>query len=461
MAKIDFHGGHKFRLKHGPSDDVATVSAPAVVAYNPAGFYGLKQRLVVKEGDTVKLGQELFHHKKDPRLKFTAIAGGVVKAINYGPRRVLESVEIEVAADEDAVSWPTTARAGLAKLDRQDVIDRLAESGLWVKFNVFKDIGFAPLPGKNPADNDPHHPMPPPKDIKAIYVSAFATEPHAPKASVVLGGNEADFAAGLEVLRQVATTYLFTKEGATLPSEATAVNGVERREIVDRFPAESVGLQVWHTEVVGKQEVALGLSMEDVIDIGHLFTKGTIRSARTFAVAGKAAASGQHYASRIGVPVTAFTETAGDDLRFVAGGLFWGRKVAADTYMGIKDRALEIMPEDRYRRPLNFFRLGFDRLTLSRTYGAGFNTSAEREATTNMDGEERPCVQCGACIDVCGAELMPNLVFKAALTKDIERMEATGITDCDTCGLCTFVCPSKIEIDKHIFDGQVLIANDG
>jgi Na+-translocating ferredoxin:NAD+ oxidoreductase RnfC subunit len=56
---------------------------------------------------------------------------------------------------------------------------------------------------------------------------------------------------------------------------------------------------------------------------------------------------------------------------------------------------------------------------------------------------------------------MPNLVFKYALQSDIEKMEATFIHDCVDCGLCTFVCPSKIELAQVIEDGKALIAKEG
>jgi len=56
---------------------------------------------------------------------------------------------------------------------------------------------------------------------------------------------------------------------------------------------------------------------------------------------------------------------------------------------------------------------------------------------------------------------MPNLIMKAALNSDIEKMESCNIHDCVDCGLCTFVCPAKIELSKNIEDGKSLIAKEG
>jgi Na+-translocating ferredoxin:NAD+ oxidoreductase RnfC subunit len=51
--------------------------------------------------------------------------------------------------------------------------------------------------------------------------------------------------------------------------------------------------------------------------------------------------------------------------------------------------------------------------------------------------------------------------MKAAVTDDIERMEYLSISDCVECGLCTFVCPSKIELGQAIDSGKRLIEKEG
>jgi Na+-transporting NADH:ubiquinone oxidoreductase subunit A len=470
MEAIRIRGGHRFRIKHGPSKEKASLDAPETVGFAPRGFSGLKPKLAVKEGETVKRGQILFHDKKRPDVKFTAPAGGKISELRFGRRRVLQAIAIELdESSEEAEDFGTTDRGELAGLGSEKVVEKLVASGLWTRLVSFPDWGIAPIPGEKlpePEHHDEH--VAEPKSIKAVYVSALATEPHLPDPAVSLDGNEELFAAGLEAIKQIApATWLFMAKGSKLPSGAISVTGVQHRVVEDKYPAENVGLQAFYTEGLSKDEVAVGVGLEDIIDIGHLFLNGSLRTTRTYAVGGKAAKDRKHFVGRVGLKVADLCGVAelkeDEDLRLIAGGLFSGSKVKPDDYLAPSERSVQVMKEDRERVLFNFlpWRLGLNRLTLSRVYGGGFLKDQDFEATTSNNGEERACVQCGLCIDVCPVELMPNLVFKAALEKDIEKMESVFIHDCVDCGLCTFVCPSKIELGEHIEDGKALIAKEG
>lgn len=466
MEAIRIKGGHRFHIKHAPSADKAQLPAPKLVGLTPRGVLGLKPKVLVKEGDTVERGQALFRDKRREQILYTAPAGGKVVEVRYGARRALEAVVVELdEANEPVKRFGATDRSALAGLGREAVVERLVASGLWSRLVAFPGWEVAPLPGELFAPSEPHgEPIPAPT-VRALYVAALSSEPHQPDPAVALEGNEELFAAGLEVLRQVPeqSTFVMTKRGATkLPAEAVGVTGVQQRVLDDRYPAENTGLHVYYTEHLDKGEVAIGVTLEDVVDVGHLFLKGELRPVRTYAVGGNAAREKKHFVARQGVAVKALVgEPAGEDVRFIAGGLFTGRKVGAEDFMAAAERAVQVMGEDRRRTPFALLRLGFDHLTLFRTWGAGFFPGAERDATTSNNGEERACVQCGACIDVCPVELMPNLVFKAALEKDVEKMERLFIRDCVDCGLCTFVCPSKIELQQHIEDGKAFMAKEG
>lgn len=469
MEAIRIRGGHRFRIKHAPSSDRADLPAPKLVGLTPRGVAGLKPKVIVKEGDVVKRGDVVFHDKKRPDLKFTSPAGGVVKEVRYGPRRVLDAIVIELdEGNEPVKDFGATDRGALAGLGAEAAVTRLVESGLWARFRAFPGWQVAPIPGEHLPEipGHEHAPKREPASIRAIYVSAFSTEPHAPDPEVTLVGHEDDFAAGLEVLKQISKkTWLFTKSGKKLPSSAVSVTGVVQRVAPDKFPAENVGLQVYYTERLAKNEVAVGLDLEDVIDIGYLFLNGKLRDTRTYAVAGNAAKEKKHFSARSGISVADLTGISvaqnGVEHRFVGGGLFTGHRVQPNDFLSPYERSVQVMAEDRVRHPLALLRPGFEHLTLFRSWFAGWFPDVEREATTSNNGEERACIQCGACIDVCPVELMPNILFKYALEGDIEKMEQSFIHDCVDCGLCTFVCPSKIELAQHLEDGKQLIAKEG
>jgi Na+-transporting NADH:ubiquinone oxidoreductase subunit A len=64
----------------------------------------------------------------------------------------------------------------------------------------------------------------------------------------------------------------------------------------------------------------------------------------------------------------------------------------------------------------------------------------------NFHGEERACINCGYCAEVCPVDILPQFTYKSILTDEIEEALAHGLLDCVECGLCTYVCPCKIEL---------------
>jgi Na+-transporting NADH:ubiquinone oxidoreductase subunit A len=468
METIRIKGGQRFRIKHAPLSDRDQLDAPETVGVTPRGIRGLKPKVVVKEGEAVKRGSVLFHDKKRPDVKWTSPAGGTIKELRWGPRRKLEAIVVERAKEDEAEDFGKTDRGALAGLGAETVVERLVKSGLWSRFIAFPGWAVAPIPGETIPETHSEHdePPPPPKTIRAIYVSAISTEPHQVDPIVALEGNEELFAAGLEAVKQVAKkTWLISGDDKKLPANAASVTGVVHRIVQAKYPAENAGVQVYYTEPLGPEEVAVGLNVEDVIDIGHLFLHGTLRAERTYALAGDGARAKKHFKGYAGMRVLDIVgkdDEALGDTRVIAGGIFTGDKVSTDDFLAAGERCVQVMKEDRYRTPFHFqTRLGAKYLTLFKTWIAGWTAPGTGEATTSTHGEERACIQCGKCIEVCPVGLMPNLVLKAAVASDIEKMESVFIHDCVDCGLCTFACPSKIELGEHIEAGKALIEKEG
>ena len=98
-------------------------------------------------------------------------------------------------------------------------------------------------------------------------------------------------------------------------------------------------------------------------------------------------------------------------------------------------------------------RPGFHRPSRSRTFLSVFN-SGPLAPDCNLNGSERPCVNCGACARVCPVDIFPQFAFKAALADDIDETLALGLLDCAECGLCSYVCPSKIDVAGMLKDAK-------
>ncbi len=201
---------------------------------------------------------------------------------------------------------------------------------------------------------------------------------------------------------------------------------------------------------------------QDLIALVNLMETGRLDSMRTFTVAGSALKNRRYVQAMIGSPVEAMVqgEALGADVRCIAGGVLTGTKIESG-YMGFYAHSLQVIPEGYQREFLRFMQPGFDRFSYSKVFLSNLFGPQEYPMTTSIQGEDRACVQCAACEDVCPVEILPQFLFKAALAEDYDNLDQLGIKDCVECGLCTFVCPSKIDVDGILKVTLAQIAKEG
>ncbi|MBT4838207.1 MAG: electron transport complex subunit RsxC [Methylococcales bacterium] len=61
----------------------------------------------------------------------------------------------------------------------------------------------------------------------------------------------------------------------------------------------------------------------------------------------------------------------------------------------------------------------------------------------------KPCINCGACVDVCPIKLLPNQLHKYAKAAHQTRLNFFNLFDCIECGCCQWVCPSNIPLVQY------------
>jgi electron transport complex protein RnfC len=57
-----------------------------------------------------------------------------------------------------------------------------------------------------------------------------------------------------------------------------------------------------------------------------------------------------------------------------------------------------------------------------------------------------PCIRCGACAEVCPAQLLPQQLYWYAKAKELDKAQDYHLFDCIECGCCAYVCPSHIPL---------------
>jgi Na+-transporting NADH:ubiquinone oxidoreductase subunit A len=178
-------------------------------------------------------------------------------------------------------------------------------------------------------------------------------------------------------------------------------------------------------------------------------------------VGGAAAAAPQHYHTRLGVPLVhlAGSQFNGDGVRFIVGGLLRGFAGTAEGFMGLYETVLNLLPLGRRSEFLALFRPGLRKPSFSRTFVSRLNPGA-LDYTCNMNGEERACIACMHCADVCPVDILPQLTYKAILVEEVEEYLQHGLLDCVECGLCSYVCPSKIELTRTLVAAKAAYAKE-
>lgn len=171
---IKIRKGLDLPITGAPRQEIEEGHQVRSVAVLGGDYVGMKPTMEVREGDVVKKGQVLFSDKKTEGVKYTAPAAGKVIAVNRGHKRVLQSVVIEVADQEDEVTFTSYSADQLSGLDRAAVQQQLVDSGEWTLLRT-RPFGKVPAPESAP---------------NSIFVSILDTNPLAMEPAVVIKENE-------------------------------------------------------------------------------------------------------------------------------------------------------------------------------------------------------------------------------------------------------------------------------
>lgn len=433
---IKLRKGLDINLKGKASEAVVAVKEPRFYALVPDDFPGVTPKVVVKEQEYVMAGGALFIDKNHPEVKFVSPVSGVVTSVERGARRKVLNIVVEAAEEQD---YEEFGSKNVAKLSGEEVTNALLEAGLFA-FMRQRPYDVVPDPTVVP---------------RAIFVSAFDSNPLAPHFEFVLKGEEGNFQTGLDALARIAKTYLniSVKQKAVALTQAknvavTAFDGAH--------PAGNVGVQISHIAPVNKGEVVWTIDPQAVLFIGRLFTTGRIDLTRTVAVTGSEVLKPRYCKLRVGAlitPVLAGNVTNGVDLRYISGNVLTGKKVTANGFLGAMDSQLTVIPEgDNIHEMLGFIMPRFNQFSVNRSYFSWLmGSKKEYVIDARIKGGERHMIMSNEYDRVLPMDILPEFLVKAILAGDIDRMETLGIYEVapEDFALCEFVCSSKMEL-QHI-----------
>lgn len=440
MAKvIKLRKGLDVKLKGTASLETANVSCPGEYALVPDDFVGVKPKVVVKEGDSVKAGDALFVDKLHPEVKFVSPVSGTVSLVERGDRRKLLSIRVK--ADKAQVAREFDVKG--------DVKALLMESGL---FAFFRSRPYDVV--ANPEDKP-----------KAIFVTAFNSMPLSQDFAYVVKGQEQDFQAGITALSKLARVELGISKAETM---LTGVKDCQVTIYDGPAPAGNVGVQINHTSPINKGEVVWTLSGEEVLFIGRLLRTGKVDLTRTIALAGSEVKAPKYYKVKVGQQLTTLLSgnvvEAKYSQRIINGNVMTGFKTTADSYLAAHATEVNIIPEgddvDEFMGWISPFRL--KQFSTSRSYWSWLCPKKEYTLDARVKGSERHIIVGGEYDKVFPMDIYAGFLIKAIITGDIDRQEALGIYEVapEDFAIAEFVDSSKLELQRIVREGLDILRKE-
>ena len=188
----------------------------------PDDFRGVIPKMLVKEGEAVKVGTPLFFDKYHPEVLFCSPVSGTLAAVVRGAKRKIMKVVVAADAEQTAEHFEIP---DLAAADKAAVTEVLLKAGFWpmIKqrpFGIIADAATTP---------------------KAIFVSGFDSAPLAPDMNYVLSDRLDDLQMGFRVLAKLTPgkVHLGLKVGSH--GVLDQIENVEKHWFAGPHPAGNVG----------------------------------------------------------------------------------------------------------------------------------------------------------------------------------------------------------------------------
>ncbi len=449
VRMINIKKGLDLPIEGAPQQVIHDGPAVKRVAVLGEEFIGMRPTMQVRVDDQVKKGQVLFEDKKNPGVVFTAPAAGVVKEINRGAKRVLQSVVIEVSGDEQETFTQYTVN-DIASLDRDTVQTQLVNSGQWTALRARPFSRVAAL------DAQPH----------SVFVTAMDTNPLAADPALIIAEKQAEFEAGLAVVSRLTEGKVFVckKAGSTVPS--SSIPAVEVHEFGGKHPAGLVGTHIHHLDAVSAEKQVWHLGYQDVIAFGHLFLTGEIYSERVVALAGPAVKNPRLIRTHVGMSLTDLVagELEEGENRVISGSVLSGTNATGPhAFLGRYHTQVSVLLEGREKELFGWIAPGSNKFSVTRTFLGHLSPKRLFNMTTSTGGSKRAMVPIGNYERVMPLDILPTLLLRDLIAQDVDSAISLGALELDEedLALCTFVCPGKYEFGSILRECLTIIEKEG
>ncbi len=450
MSQINIKKGHDIQIAGVPKKELEIPERTQTVAIHPTEFRYVKPKLLVKEGDNVKIGTPLFFDKHHPDIKWGSPGGGKVTTIHYGPRRVIEKIIIEIDKNEETIQLPVLEITQILESSKEKITEQILNAGLWpmIRQRPFNKIAD---PAAKPS---------------AVFVSCYNSAPLTVDLDVALDNKRSAFNAGIAVLSRLTNGDVHVGVSEQSISDTFMdIPHAKIHSISGPHPAGNVGIQIHHIDPLKPGKIIWTVEAQHVVTLGRLFLEGVFDPSIVMTIGGPAVNKPTHLKTRIG---TAIQPLISDKLnnvpnRIISGDVLTGKTNDKDGHVYFYHSSISVLPESDKREFLSMLKLGSGKSRYSLTNAFSSFRRSLFPFNTNKNGEERAMVPLNSWENVLPMDIFPNPLFRAILANDIEEMEQLGLLECDEedFALCSFADASKIDVGAVIRQGLDVLEAEG
>ncbi|MHC4719051.1 MAG: 4Fe-4S dicluster domain-containing protein [Planctomycetota bacterium] len=451
--EVRFMGGYNMFPGGRPSGSVKVLPEPEVL-YLPlcSGRFTFSE-LGAREGERVSGGDILAKDPDNYAVPLLAPRTGTVRLKSAEKHIVLEDVaelaeHAHVGADEMPHIVQEMGASGIKRY-------KLLVLGAW-QFFYDAYTGALPDPLGKP---------------QAVVVSTVSLEPYLARGDAQLHEKLLNFTRGLEHLQSLLEyepIYLIMphvkSEFATqVREQIRGYAWAKLTEIPLKYPYDNFNILARALGLKRNNGPIWAVRTEGVLAVDRALTSTKPCTSRIITVGGPGVDSPTHVEVVTGYPIKKILDTyvSAAAVRSINGGVFTGEPLGAeDLGVDAECRGLTVVPELEEREFLGFARPGSDRRSYSGCFLSSLRDRFGERFSTAIRGEDRACVACNFCEEVCPAGIMPYLLHKYLYRELIEEAEEARVDLCVRCGLCSFVCPSKIELRREFVEAQELIKKE-
>jgi len=431
MEKITINKGFALKLEGRPDAFIKTIPPQKTVAVSALGIPFIRPKLLVKENERVKTGSPIFCDKRDRTIQYVSPATGIIKEIQFGPRRRLMAVIIECEEEDEFLSFDPIS--DLNAIETNELISLLKQGGLWQCFRQF--------PYKDTANSEKRPPM--------IIVSLDGNDLCSPIPGIVLKDQHEMFELGLNVLKKFCKNIPITVRESHFDKLGSSQNHVTHM-VPDKYPSWDPGVVLYHLKKSSDDNASWYISVDHLLMIAKFLSTGHYPIDKLVTIS-KPDTLKPHYLIRQGMPIQSFIGEISED-NVITTGQFNGRLASIDDYTGFFENTFNVISAETSDKLFGFVHPGKKLPTVSNTFvSCLFEHVIATDAT--LHGEERACINCSYCENICPNDLMPQFIMKALVTDEIEEALKLGLLDCCRCGVCAYACPSKIELSEILSNG--------